>query len=90
MAWSELLKDAICAKLEILDTDDKAKVFYRELTDDDFNKISSILDRLFGWQMWQSPKGADIDTVIAGNKSTVKDWFRSKGLTVGFLLGAPI
>jgi len=90
MAWSEIFKDAVCVKLDINDTDERTIPFYRELTDDDFNKISAILSRLINWQMWISPKGSDIDTVIAGSKTTIKDWYRDKGLTVGFLLGAPI
>ncbi|MDR0603515.1 MAG: HNH endonuclease [Bacteroidales bacterium] len=88
MAWTELLKDAVCAKLDILDSDEKAKIFYREISDSDFSKIGNILSRLYNWQMWSSPKETEIDTIIAGNKKTIKEWFRSKGLTVGYLLGA--
>jgi hypothetical protein len=88
MAWSELLKDAVCAKLDILDSDEKAKIFYRELPDSDFLKIGNIVSRLYNWQMWASPKDSEIDTIIAGNKKTIKEWFRNKGLTVSYLLGA--
>jgi len=88
MAWTELFKDAICAKLDVLDSDEKAKIFYREISDADFEKIKSIFSRLVNWQMWNSPKDSDIDTVIAGNKKTIKDWLKNKGLTVGFLVGA--
>ncbi|MDR2803897.1 MAG: HNH endonuclease [Treponema sp.] len=87
MAWTELLKDAVCAKLDILDSDEKVKIFYREISDIDFRKISNILTCLYNWQMWSSPKDSEIDTIIAGSKKTIKGWFKSKGLTVGFLLG---
>jgi hypothetical protein len=87
MAWTELLKDAVCIKLEILDSDEKAKVFYREIIDLEFVKISEILSRLYNWQMWTSPKDSEIDTVISSNKKTIKEWFRTKGLTVSYLLG---
>jgi len=90
MAWSELFKDAVCAKLEIHDSDEKAKPFYRDLTDVEFTKIKAILERLLSWQMWRSPKNNEIDTIIAGSKSVVKEWFRNKGLTTGFLMGADI
>jgi hypothetical protein len=90
MAWMEIFKDAVAAKLEIHDTDEKGKLFYRELSDDDFRKIKSVLERLLNWQLWSSPSGHDIDTNISGTKSNLKEWFRSKGLTTGFLLGAPI
>ena len=89
MAWAELLKDAVCAKLDIFDEDEKAKVFYREIIDSDFTKIGNILSRLYNWQMWTSPKNSEIDTIINGSKKMIKEWFRTKGLTVSFLLGAP-
>jgi len=90
MAWMELFRDAVAAKLEIHDTDEKRKLFYRDLTEDDFKKIKILLERLLNWQLWSAPSGHDIDTNIAGTKSNLKEWFRSKGLTTGFLLGAPI
>jgi hypothetical protein len=88
MAWTELLKDAVCAKLDILDSDEKAKIYYREISEFDFSKIGNILSRLYNWQFWTSPKNSEIDTIIAGNKKNIKTWFRTKSLTVGYLLGA--
>lgn len=87
-AWSELLKDSICAKLDIIDGDERLKPFYRDLTPEDYPKIRNIVSRLFDWQMWQSPNGSNIDTIISGNKKMVKTWFKDKGLTTGYLLGA--
>lgn len=89
MAWSELLFDAICAKLEIEDRDEKAIIFYRELTDEQFDKIQSVVRRLVSWKLWSSPVNSEIDRVLADNKSEVKKYFREKGLTTGFLMGAP-
>ena len=89
MAWSELFRDAVCAKLEIHDSDEKSKPCYRDFTDSDFGKIKSCLSRLLNWQMWSAPKDTEIDTAIAGSKSNLKEWFRSKGLTTGFIMGAP-
>lgn len=90
MAWCEIFRDAVCAKLDIHDSDEKERPFYRDISDPELAKIKAILERLLQWQMWKSPKSSEIDTVIAGNKSAIKEWFRSKGLTVGFLLGADI
>lgn len=90
MAWCEIFRDSVCAKLDIHDSDEKARPFYREISEADFLKIKTILERLLHWQMWGSPKGSEIDTVIAGNKSAIKEWFRQKGLTTGFLMGASI
>ncbi len=89
MAWAELLRDAICAKLEIHDSDEKAMPFYREFTENDYSKIKACLARLLNWQIWNSPRDSQIDTQIASSKSTLKEWFKEKGLTTGFLMGAP-
>lgn len=88
MAWSELLRDAVCAKLDLEDADDRAKPFYRDLSESDFQKITKIVERLINWPMWMAALNNEIDSYIAGNKSTLKEWFRSKGLTTGYLMGA--
>jgi hypothetical protein len=89
MAWSELLRDATCAKLDLDDADDRAKPFYRELTDSDFQKIRRIVERLLAWPIWMAPAKSEVDTNIAGSKGSLKEWFRNKGLTTGYLMGAP-
>jgi hypothetical protein len=46
------------------------------------------LERLLQWQTLKSPRNSEIATIIAKNKSAIKDWFRNKGLNIGFLTGA--
>lgn len=89
MSWSELLRDAICAKLNIHDSDQKVMPLYRNMTDAEFEQVHFITRRLVGWKMWNSPSDSEIDRILADNKSKVKDWFREKGLTTGYLMGAP-
>ena len=88
-AWSELLRDSVCPKLNIHDEDEKSKVFYRELNDNEFASIRFCVTRLFEWKLWSSPIGSEIDTVRMDNEKMVKDWLRNKGLTTGYLMGAP-
>ncbi|HYN22635.1 MAG TPA: hypothetical protein VE078_16875, partial [Thermoanaerobaculia bacterium] len=88
MAWSELLRDAICGKLDLQDAEDRARPFYRDLSPNELERVRKVLDRLISWKLWNSPPGADIDRVLADNKSAVKDWLRSSGLTTGYLMGA--
>jgi hypothetical protein len=90
MAWSDIFKSAVCTKLEINDDDERMKPFYRDLTDEDFIKIYNIFNRILGWQIWISPRNSEIDNMISNDKTTLKDWFREKGLTAGFLLGAEL
>lgn len=89
MAWSEIVKDAICAKLELIDEDERDKPFYRELGDDQLLRIRKVVERLVSWTLWSSPNGSEIDTHLSSNKTTLKEWFRKNGLTSGFLMGAP-
>ena len=89
MAWSELLRDSVAVKLEITDQDEKAQIFYRDISDDSFEKIKKVFRRLVGWNIWETPINSDIDRVLSDNKSEVKKFFKDKGLTTGYLLGAP-
>lgn len=87
-AWAALLMDAVCAKLKIVDSDERAKPLYRELSDDQLNEIQSCVAKVVDWKMWSSPTGTEIDQVRLDKDSMVKDWLKEKGLTTGFLLGA--
>lgn len=88
MAWAELLRDAVIAKLEIDDRDEQAQLFYREIDDEDFEKIRKVFRRLVSWSVWESPLNSEIDRILSDNKSEVKKYFKDKGLTTGYLLGA--
>ncbi len=89
MAWSELLRDSICAKIKIHDAEEKTRLFYRSLDNEQWNEIRFVLERLMNWSRWRAPERDEIDTFIAGNKSEVKKWFKEKGLTTGYLMGSP-
>lgn len=89
MSWSEILKDAVAAKLDIFDADEKALLFYRELNEKEFEKIRDIVRRLIDWSVWKLPENSEIDRKLSDNKSEIKKYFRNKGLTTGFLMGAP-
>jgi hypothetical protein len=89
MAWSEIFQDAICAKLNLLDSEDRAMPFYRKLSDEAFENIRIVIRRLTQWPVWQSPQNSEIDRVLSDNKSAVKKHLKDKGLTTGYLMGAP-
>ena len=88
MAWSELLWDAICAKLDLHDTDDRMRVFYRSLSNEEMGRVRKVVQRLFEWQRWVAPKDDHIDRVLSDRKTAVKNWFKENGLTTGYLMGA--
>ena len=87
-AWSELVKDAMCAKLNIHDTDDRRRPFYRELSENEIKDIEYVVSRLINWKIWSSPSTGEIDKIRLDNDAQVKDWLKGKGLTTGYLLGA--
>jgi hypothetical protein len=89
MAWSELLHDAVCAKLDVHDSDEKVKIFYRTFTEHEPSRIKDVVARLVSWKRWSAPANDEIDQVLADSKSRVKAWFRDHGLTTGYLMGAP-
>jgi HNH endonuclease len=89
MSWAELLRDSIAGKLGLNDEEDRQKPFYRDLSDDQIHGIEYILKRLVDWHMWDSPENSEIDRILSDNKSVVKNFLREKGLTTGYLMGAP-
>lgn len=88
MSWAELLADAVAGKLELSDTDDKARKFYRELSKEQLEKVRAVVLRLFSWKFWSDAANTEIDRVLSDNKSVVKKWFRDHELTTGYLMGA--
>ena len=87
-AWSVVLKDAICAKLNINDADERARPFYRSFDRNSGEEIERMVHRLIGWKMWSAPPNTDIDTVRMDNDQQVRDFLRNRGLTTGYLMGA--
>jgi len=51
--------------------------------------VRSAVERLVNWKLWAAPAGDEIDRILADNKSRVKEWFKSKRMTTGYLMGAP-
>ncbi len=88
MAWSELLRDAICGKLDLQDAEDRARPFYRDLSPQELDRVRRVVERLVTWKGWRAPANGEIDNILAGSKGVVKDWLRHNGLTTGYLMGA--
>ena len=86
MAWAELLRDAVCARLEIFGGEDRAKPFYRDLSSTEAEKVKAILSKLMTFKIWKSPPDSEIDRVLSNNKSALKDWLKKQGLDIGYLL----
>jgi hypothetical protein len=88
MAWCELVRDAICGKLDLQDAEDRGRPFYRTISADDLTRIRKVIERLVTSRLWAAPADDEIDRVLADKKSAVKEWLRNRGLTTGYLMGA--
>jgi hypothetical protein len=86
MSWSELLKDAVCARLEIFSEEDRVRPFYRDISPVEHDKIKTILAKLMNFKIWKSPADSEVDRVLSDNKSAVKEWLKKQGLDIGYLL----
>ncbi len=89
MAWSELLRDAVCGKLELQDQEERSQPFYRVLSEEQHRRVKSVVERLVSWKFWSSPPDSEVDRILSDNKSAVKEWLKSHGLRTGYLMGAP-
>lgn len=89
MSWSELIRDAICGKLDLQDAEDRARPFYRSLKSEQVTIVRNVIERLVNSKVWSAPAGDDVDRILADNKSAVKEWLRHHGLSTGYLMGAP-
>lgn len=88
ISWAEILFDSICASLKLFDSDDKLTLMHRNLSVKNFEEIKFNIRRLVNWNVWDSPLNSDIDRILSDNKSEIKKWFKEKGLTTGYLMGA--
>ena len=70
MAWSELVRDAVIGELKLIEADDRARPFYRDLSNDDLDRVRGVIERLVNWKWWTSPDD-EIDCVLADNKKAV-------------------
>ena len=88
MAWSDIVHDAICAKMEIYDSGKRKMCFYQHIGEDDFERVRMIVSRLVSWKRWDDPANSEIDQVLAGKKSNIATFFDDNGLSAGYLMGA--
>jgi len=86
MSWSELLKDAVCARLEIFSEEDRVRPFYRDISPVEHDKIKTILAKLGNFKIWKLPTDSEVDRVLFDNKRAGKEWLKKQGLDIGYLL----
>lgn len=85
-AWVPFLRDAIAADLKLFDQDERRRIFYRELSSEDFETIRTLIGRLTSHKVWQDPDPSFSD-LRYDNQERAKEILKSAGLTPGWLVG---
>jgi hypothetical protein len=85
-AWVPFLRDAIAPSLQLFDTEDRERLFYRALDDKQFAVIEKLLDRLFSHKVWEDPD-PELNDLRYDNAERAKDMLRKSGLTPTWILG---
>lgn len=86
-AWVPFLRDAIAPALQLFDTEDRERLFYRELDEKQVGVIEKLLDRLFSHKVWDDPD-PELNDLRYDNAERAKDMLRRSGLTPTWILGA--
>jgi hypothetical protein len=85
-AWVPFLRDAIAAGLQLFDQEDRSKVLYRSLSEEDFKVIRLLATRLFSHKVWDD-LSPELNDLRYDNADRAKDMLRRFGLTTNWLLG---
>ncbi len=85
-AWVPFLRDAIAPALHLFDTEDRERLFYRPLDDEQFKVIETLLDRRFAHKVWEDPD-PELKDLRYDNAERAKEMLRQAGLTPTWILG---
>ncbi len=87
-AWAPMLKDVVAQVLRLFDSDDREKVFFRAIGEEDFKIIRGRIARLFSHKIWLDPDPT-IDAQLKINEPILtKQFLSTKGLTASWILGS--
>jgi hypothetical protein len=85
-AWVPFLRDAVAPALQLFDTEERHRLLYRQLSEDDFSRIGMLIKRLFSHKVWEDPDPA-LNDLRYDDAERAKDMLRKAGLTPNWLLG---
>src|SRR6266508_1991283 len=85
-AWVPFLRDALAPALQVFEQEDRKRLLYRELSDDDLDRASRLVERLFSPNVWEDPN-PELNDLRYDNAERAKDMLRTWGLTPNWILG---
>jgi ParB-like nuclease domain len=85
-AWVPFLRDAVAPALQVFEQDERRRLLYRELGDEDFANAERLIDRLFFHKVWEDPS-PELNDLRYDNAERAKEMLRRAGLTPNWILG---
>ena len=85
-AWVPMLRDALAPAFQLFDQEERGRVFYRVLDDQQVITMQRLVKRLFSHQVWQDPDPA-LNDLRYDNAQRAKDILVDAGLTPNWILG---
>lgn len=85
-AWVPFLRDALAPALSLFDSEERERLFYRLIDEDQFQAIETRLDRLFSHKVWEDPD-PELKDLRYDNADRAKEMLRKSGLTPNWILG---
>ncbi len=85
-AWVPMLRDALAPALQLFDQEDRRRLFYRKLSDEDFATIERLVARLFSHKVWEDPD-PELKDLRYDNATRAKEMLTRSGLTTNWILG---
>jgi len=87
-AWIPMLRAVIARALNLIDDEERKKVFFRQIDEPTFAQvIDPLVSRLFSHKIWSDPDPEIDANLRVNNPEHVKQFFKTKGLSAEWLFG---
>ncbi|MGH2966208.1 MAG: HNH endonuclease [Solirubrobacterales bacterium] len=86
-AWVPFLHDALAPALQLFQSEERRRIFYREIEPAGRDVIETLMDRLLSHKVWVDPDPG-LNDLRYDNAERAKDMLAGAGLTPNWLLGS--
>lgn len=86
MVWFPMLRDVVFNKLDLFETKEKDRIFFRNIADKEWDKIRIFVNKMFAHKIWIE-RDPNIDVFLSNKKVEITDkLFKEKGFTIQWIL----
>jgi hypothetical protein len=86
-AWVPLLRDVVAQVLQLYEEQEKQRVLFRAITEDQWHMIEERVHRLFSHKVWADPDPEIDANLRINNAEQVRRFLRERGLSAAWVLG---